>query len=79
MSRVLRGDQVATLDGICPAQSCKESDRARVQDEVAKGKLYTALSLAIGGLGVVAIAGGIFLIVPRTDGRRAGVDVVARF
>jgi tetratricopeptide (TPR) repeat protein len=88
----LRGDQIDTLDAICPARDqCPAARAAEVDDEESKGNLYSALGITFWVAGAAALAtGGVLLLKPKSAEKtvsvvpavapgRAGAFVSGRF
>ncbi len=86
----LRGDQIDTLDSICPAaDQCPRERESDVEDAKSKGSLYSTLSVGLWGVGAAALGtGGYLLLGASSDSARlapalgpgvAGAQVSGRF
>jgi hypothetical protein len=86
----LRGDQIDTLDSLCPAaDQCPRERESEVEDAKSKGGLYSTLSVGLWGVGAAALGtGGYLLLGSSSDSARvapalgpgvAGAQVSGRF
>lgn len=74
----LRGDQIDSLDAICPEPDTCPADReSEVDDLEGKGKTYTTLGIAFFGVGAAAIATGGYLLLSGSSEEKRGAARVA--
>lgn len=74
----LRGDQIDSLDAICPEQdACPAERESDVDDLENKGKTYTTLGIAFWGVGAAAIATGGYLLLSGSGQEKAASTRVA--
>lgn len=74
----LRGDQIDSLDAICPEQDACPAERASdVDDLESKGKTYTTLGIAFWGVGAAAIATGGYLLLSGSGHEKSAATRVA--
>ncbi len=74
----LRGDQIDSLDAICPEKNaCPAERESKVDDLESKGKTYTTLGIAFWGVGAAAIATGSYLLLTGSGQEKAAATRVA--
>ena len=73
----LRGDQIDTLDSICPASDqCPRARESEVEDAKSKGSLYSTLSVGLWGVGAAVLGtGGYLLLGSSSDSARVAPAV----
>lgn len=74
----LRGDQIDSLDAICPTEdTCPAHRQGEVDDLESKGKTYSTLGIAFWGVGAAALATGGYLLLSTPSREKAAGTRVA--